>query len=1654
MGINPASIGFKTLTMQSDKFICVRDSAGDQNQVVIIDMNDPYSPIKRPITADSAIMNPEHQIIALKAGKQLQIFNIEMKAKVKSYSIHEDVVFWKWTSSESIGLVTTSSVYHWSIEGTSSPEKVFDRHASLNKEGIQIIDYRVNSDGNWMILVGISMQDGSVVGNIQLFSKNRNVSQAIEGHAGAFAEFTQEGASKPNKLFVFATKSASAARLHIIEVDAQESSVPYQKKAVDIFFPPDAAQDFPVAIQVSQKYGIIFLVTKFGFLHMFDLESGSFIHMERISSDTVFVSALYRATGGIIGVNRQGQVLSASIDDNSIVPYISRKLNNPSLAMKVASRNNLPGAEDMYGMTFEQLFSSGNFSEAAKLAARSPGGMLRTPETIERFKQVQVPPGQMSPILQYFSLLLESSKLNKFESIELARPVLAQNRQQLLEKWLKEEKLECSEELGDIVKQFDSNLALAVYLRAEVPSKVIQCFAETGQFQKIIAYSKKVNYTPDYAFLLQAVMRVDPEKGTEFATMAANDPEIHLDIEKIVDIFLGNQMIQQATAFLLDALKDNSPEYGHLQTRLLEMNLMHAPQVADAILGNEMFTHYDKPHIASLCEKAGLFQRALEHYTDIYDIKRNIVNTNLLSPDWVVQYFGTLSVDQSIDCLREMMSSNIRQNLQIVIKVASKYTEQLGAIKLIELFEEFKTFEGLYYYLASVVNFSEDPVVHFKYIESACKIGQFKEVERICRDSNHYDPEKVKNFLKEANLADQLPLIIVCDRFNFVHDLVLYLYQKDLTKFIEIYVQKVNPARTPQVVGALLDVDCNEQIIKDLLMSVRSPIPVDELVLEAEKRNRIKLLLPYLESKIQENNRDVSVFNAIAKIYIDSNNNPEAYLRQNDIYDPLVIGQYCEKRDPYLAFVAYQKGNCSEELIRVTNENQMYKHQARYLVAMRNPDLWAQVLTEENSHRKALVDQVVATALPESQDPDDVSITVKAFMAADLPNELIELLEKIVFENNAFGENRNLQNLLILTAIKADKTKVMDFIEKLNNYDYMDVATVAVNSELFEEAFVIYKKYDVHTNAINVLLDNIHDLDRAFEFAERIDQPEVWSCLAKAQLSRDQLKDAIDSYIRADDSENYAEVIGVANRLENFGDLVRYLQMARKKAREAMVESELIFAYAKTDRLGDMEDFINSPNIAEVGKVGERCFAAGIYQAAKILFASVSNWARLATTLVKLHDLQQAVDCARKANSTKVWRELNFACIEEQEFRLAQVCGVHLVVHAEELTDIIKVYEYNGYFDELMQLLESSLGLERAHMGMFTELAILYSKYKPEKLMDHLKLFCSRLNIPKVIRACEHVEAWKELVFLYIHYDEYDNAALCMMKNSAEAWDHQEFKDIAAKVSNVEIYYKALRFYLDEHPLLINDLLTSLSSRIDHTRVVQMFQKTSNLPLIKPYLVAVQEVNNPAINNAYNDLLIEEEDYKLLRDSIDHCDNFDNIALAQRLEKHDLLEFRRIAAHLYKRNRRWNKSLELSKKDELFKDAMATVAESRDAEVAEDLLKYFVENDFKEAFAACLYVCYDLLKPDVVMELSWRYGLNDFAMPYLIQTTREMVSKIDMLEKANNERNQKDELKEKQEISSVVPGQPLMLASGPAWGAGGYPPYAGPPMANNNGAYY
>lgn len=60
--------------------------------------------------------------------------------------------------------------------------------------------------------------------------------------------------------------------------------------------------------QISPKQDVVFLITKYGYIHLYDLETGTCIYMNRISGETIFVTAPHEATSGIIGVNRKGQV--------------------------------------------------------------------------------------------------------------------------------------------------------------------------------------------------------------------------------------------------------------------------------------------------------------------------------------------------------------------------------------------------------------------------------------------------------------------------------------------------------------------------------------------------------------------------------------------------------------------------------------------------------------------------------------------------------------------------------------------------------------------------------------------------------------------------------------------------------------------------------------------------------------------------------------------------------------------------------------------------------------------------------------------------------------------------------------------------------------------------------------------------------------------------------------------------------------------------------------------------------------------------------------------------------------------------------------------------------------------------------------------------
>ena len=308
----------------------------------------------------------------------MQIFNLELRAKMKSHTTTENIVFWRWISPNTIALVTPTAVFHWPIEGEAVPAKIFDRNAAL-LENTQIINYQVSGDNKWCLLCGISAGTGGVInGNMQLYSIEKSVSQMLQGHSGVFTVLNLPGRDPAQVLCFEDKKPDQPPKIFIMEV-GRDKNAPggvFRVQPRDIPIPPDAANDFPVVMNVSRKHDILYMISKMGYLYLFDIHSGKIVYMARVTTDTTFVAAEHTSTGGILGITRRGSVMHIGISEANLVPYIVGTLRDQQLAIEIASRLNLPGADDLYVAQFNTLLGTGDVAGAAKIAAESPRGMI------------------------------------------------------------------------------------------------------------------------------------------------------------------------------------------------------------------------------------------------------------------------------------------------------------------------------------------------------------------------------------------------------------------------------------------------------------------------------------------------------------------------------------------------------------------------------------------------------------------------------------------------------------------------------------------------------------------------------------------------------------------------------------------------------------------------------------------------------------------------------------------------------------------------------------------------------------------------------------------------------------------------------------------------------------------------------------------------------------------------------------------------------------------------------------------------------------------------------------------------------------------------------------------------------------------------------
>jgi len=106
----------------------------------------------------------------------------------------------------------------------------------------------------------------------------------------------------------------------------------------------------------------------------------------------------------------------------------------------------------------------------------------------------------------------------------------------------------------------------------------------------------------------------------------------------------------------------------------------------------------------------------------------------------------------------------------------------------------------------------------------------------------------------------------------------------------------------------------------------------------------------------------------------------------------------------------------------------------------------------------------------------------------------------------------------------------MDYVNRLDNYEGVQLANIALEDQhkLYDEALAIFKKFGEHVEAVKVLIHHLQNIQSATEYAEKVNQPAVWSEIGKAQVDNGQLKEAIDAFIKANDPSMFERLILLA----------------------------------------------------------------------------------------------------------------------------------------------------------------------------------------------------------------------------------------------------------------------------------------------------------------------------------------------------------------------------------------------------------------------------------------------------------------------------------------------------------------------------------------------
>jgi hypothetical protein len=225
------------------------------------------------------------------------------------------------------------------VDDQSVPQKVFERTSNLTSSASaapllppHVVNYQVSTSGKWCLLVSLTYsQSGEFVGEMLLFSIEKQVGQLLTGRSGTFNCMMVSGREHPIEVLCFEHKDSDGnSMIRIMEIGFDASQCPAGENVTAFKTEPIPLtnmtfDDFPVGMVVCPKDQILYIFTSKGLVFLIAIESGYLLLHQHIEMGTIFTCCSHEPGGVLYLTRNSSEVCHVGIDFDELSTLLEGK---------------------------------------------------------------------------------------------------------------------------------------------------------------------------------------------------------------------------------------------------------------------------------------------------------------------------------------------------------------------------------------------------------------------------------------------------------------------------------------------------------------------------------------------------------------------------------------------------------------------------------------------------------------------------------------------------------------------------------------------------------------------------------------------------------------------------------------------------------------------------------------------------------------------------------------------------------------------------------------------------------------------------------------------------------------------------------------------------------------------------------------------------------------------------------------------------------------------------------------------------------------------------------------------------------------------------------------------------------------------------------